>query len=610
MILRKKIYLLLSVFLFTASSIFSSNKKNITEISENDEEPDEIKKPNILIILADDLGYSDISAYGGEISTPNLDSLIANGMQFSNFHVSGLCAPTRSMLLTGVDNHLTGYGNMLEVMTDEQKGNKGYEGYLNDDVVTIATMLNDGGYNTYMAGKWHQGERENSLPVNRGFDSSVSLMESGADNWEKKAYIPSKKTATFFEDHNEFDLPENFYSSDFYVDKLMEYVDCGKEDTKPFFSYLSFQAVHMPHQAPEYLVDKYINIYKKGWEEIRKERTKRIAELNLLPERVKEEIVPEMIHWADLSSDEQKYASKQMAVYAAMTESMDNNIGRFLDYLKGIGEYENTVIFFLSDNGTDRSTLEKLIPNFYKKNFDCSYENLGKNNSFSNYGPGWAWAAATPLYSYKGSAHEGGMRVPFTVSYPGFIEKGSFSDSFGFVKDIVPTILDLAGIEDHNGIYNCKEVFPVSGRSMYKHLISETDFIHTKDEIIAYELAGSIAVFKGDFKLQITPAHSEDSFQLYNILDDPFESINLVNDMPELVTELKNAYGDFVVENNIIEVPDDYDGYKQFVHNALREKLKGFAFRSLPFLIVIFISGGGVFFLFRKRNRDKAKLNE
>ena len=239
-------------------------------------------RPNILLIVADDMGFSDPGAYGGEISTPHIDALAAEGLQFSNFNVAATCSPTRAMLMTGVTSHKVGMGNMKEIMADNQKGQPGYETWLNDQAVTLPTLLQDAGYRTYMAGKWHLGSRPESLPNARGFDRSVALLESGADNWEAKHYLPAG-SATWVEDGQPVSLPDDFYSSSYYADKLIEYLSSEPDSEQPFFAYLAFQAVHAPHHAPDAYVEKYADTYHAGWDVIRQQRYERMTAMGFAP---------------------------------------------------------------------------------------------------------------------------------------------------------------------------------------------------------------------------------------------------------------------------------------------------------------------------------------
>ena len=240
-------------------------------------------RPNIIIVLLDDTGYADIGAYGSEISTPNIDRLASAGVRFTNFHAAAACTPTRGMLLTGVDNHRVGMGNMIEIMADNQFDQPGYEGFMGYSVVTLPTLLKDAGYHTYMAGKWHLGKTKKSIPAARGFERSISLMESGADNFEKKSYLPMYDFVHFYEDFDEVDLPEDFFSTDYYTDRLIEYIGKDHGEGKPFFGYLSLQAQHYPLQAPKEYIDKYDGVYEVGWDEIRAKRYARQVELGLMP---------------------------------------------------------------------------------------------------------------------------------------------------------------------------------------------------------------------------------------------------------------------------------------------------------------------------------------
>jgi len=242
--------------------------------------------PNILLIVADDMGYSDASPYGGEIFTQVIARLAYQGIMFTNFHVAAYCAPTRGMLLTGVDNHIIGFGNMIELAADNQRGQPGYEGYLNGRAATLATILHDAGYHTYMAGKWHLGKTPGAIPPAQGFDESVGVLEGGADNWENKSYSPGYKSVHFFEGRKPLTLPADFYSSKFYADRMIDYIDANAGDGKPFFGYLAFQAVHQPHQAPANFTARYISTYQAGWSAISQFRYERMVELGLMPRGV------------------------------------------------------------------------------------------------------------------------------------------------------------------------------------------------------------------------------------------------------------------------------------------------------------------------------------
>ncbi len=528
-------------------------------------------KPNVLLIMADDMGFSDLGAFGSEISTPNIDKIVAEGMQFTNFHVAGTCAPTRSMLMSGVDNHLNGMGNMLEVMADNQFGKKGYESRITDNVATVGELLQDNGYNTYMAGKWHLGKVSKSQPINKGFTRSVALMESGADNWEEKTYMPQYKRVHYYEDGKEISLPKDFYSSKYYADKLMNYIDEGEKTDKPFFGYLSFQAVHYPHQAPKEYTEKYMSYYTKGWNALREERFNKMKEMGLIPEDVKLSDMPKLPNWNSLTDKEKKYEAKRMAVYAGMVEYMDMSIGRVIEHLKNIGEYNNTVIMFLSDNGTDMVELEKMFPKWYDKNYSLDYDTLGEKGSYVSSGPGWAAASMTPYSNYKGSASEGGMMSPLVVKYPGVTKPGSKTDAFGYITDITPTIFDMASIAEPNGEYKGRKVEKIDGKSMVDVLDGSAKKIHQDNESVAYELAGGRALFKGDYKLvkNIAP-FGDNQWHLYKYKEDITESHDLKGTMPAKFQEMMNEYDQYVKDYNLVEVPEDYNPVLQIGKNAKR----------------------------------------
>ena len=268
-----------------------------------------------------------------------------------------------------------------------------------------------------------------------------------------------------------------------------------------------------------------------------------------------------------------------MQTYAGMVDNMDVNIGRLLDYLKKIGEYDNTLIIFLSDNGADPNQLpsKEGFGAWYKGKYDYvfmedykgDYSTMGQNGSFADYGPGWGALANTPGSFYKTFSSEGGIRVPFIARYPKSLEKGRVTNEFAFVKDIVPTILEVAGIDGTGSTYNDKKVYPITGTSMWSSLTGKTSSVHTDDEMIGYELAGSSAIFQGNYKLVINPkTKGTGEWELYDISIDPSEMHNLVDDMPQLAASLKEGYAKYEEDNGVVPVPADYDVLKQLVKNA------------------------------------------
>jgi arylsulfatase/uncharacterized sulfatase len=350
-------------------------------------------RPNIVFILADDLGFTDIAPYGSEVNTPNLSTLAEKGVRFTNFHTAANCAPARAMLLTGVDSHLAGVPNIPEMLAPQQRVHANYQGVLGNDVVTVATLLEDAGYHTYMAGKWHLGMDPNKRPSQRGFQRTMAMMDSGADNWEQRPYLPIYDQANWFADGERFTLPQDFYSSRFLVDKMIEFIDSnlpntGVQDNRPFFAYLPFMAVHSPVQAPQQYIDRYMGVYNSGWDALRQQRKERAEALGIVPKNTPMVRMETTADWDALSDDDKRYQAKRMAVYAGMIEAMDFHIGRLIEFLKARGQYDNTIFIFTSDNGSEasgpaepRAFPVRLTPESLGYNLD--YDNLGLKGSYS-----------------------------------------------------------------------------------------------------------------------------------------------------------------------------------------------------------------------------------
>ncbi len=560
------------IFYSIATTLLLISCNNNTQ-SEASVEKD--NRPNIVIFFIDDLGYGDLGCYGSEVTTPNIDALCNEGIQFANYHTAATCSPSRSMLLTGVDNHLTGMGNMIEIMADNQFDQPGYEGYMSQNVVTLPSLLKDAGYHTYMAGKWHLGKSKESLPAARGFEQSITLVESGADNWEKKSYLPLYDYVHFYEGFEETDLPEDFFSSNYYIDRLKEYIDADRsEDRKPFFAYASFQAQHYPHQAPQSYTDHYMNSYQGGWDELIAKRYARQVELGLMPAGLEIKANPIAPIWQDLSDEEKKIQSKKMAIYAGMLENLDANIGRFISYLKEINEYDNTVFLFISDNGADNNEQDKVFPDWYAANFDMSYDKMGLKGSYMNYGPGWAGASGTPLKSFKGSASEGGMRVPMIIAGPG-IQKGVLTNEFVFVSDITPTLLEMLNIDVPRGIYKGREVHDITGNSILSFLQGNSESSYSQSKYVVYELAGSAAIFRDNYKLtKNNPPFGDKQWRLFHLIDDPTESNDLSDSNPEMVKDMLDYYNQFTEDVKLIEVPEDYNPVLQVQKNVERNNVE------------------------------------
>jgi arylsulfatase A-like enzyme len=523
-------------------------------------------RPNIVVLVADDWGYSDVGSFGSEIATPNIDTLAREGVRFSNFHVTASCSPTRSMLLTGVDNHRNGVGNMPETMPTEHLGKPGYSGVLSDNAITVASLLRDSGYQTYITGKWHLGKTPEALPNNRGFNRSFIQADSGSDNWEERSYAPMYDKAAWFENGELVHLPKNYYSSTFIVDKAMEYIAADRQDGKPFFAYLGFQANHIPLQAPQDIIDKYRGRYDGGWTALREARRNRAVELGLVPADAGMQTMSSTADWNALDAHEKRYEARRMEVYAGMAESMDSEIGRLIDHLKATGDYDNTVFVFLSDNGSEPTDPYGIpaIRLWLEMNYTRQVDRLGSKGAFTSIGPSWASAVASPLNGYKFFAGEGGLRTPLIVSGGAGMQANRISKTFVHVTDIVPTLLEVAGVPAHNGVYQGRRVEPLIGSSLVPVLQGTTDRAHPEDQAIGYELSGSAALFKGDYKLvkSLKPVGDE-QWHLYNMSTDPGEVLDLQQQMPELFQSMQADYIEYARINGVLPMPIGYDYVRQ-----------------------------------------------
>ncbi|ALK92902.1 arylsulfatase [Limnohabitans sp. 103DPR2] len=532
------------------------------------------KRPNIVVLLADDWGYSDVGAFGSEINTPHLNQLAQSGTRFSNFHVSASCSPTRSMLLTGVDNHLNGVGNMRETIPQSHVGRAGYLSVLNQRVVTVASLLQDQGYRTYAAGKWHVGKEPHNLPPARGFDRSLVMGDSGSDNWETgKLYLDLTDKVYWYDNGREAQMPKTFYSSEFYVSKTLDYLKTDAKSDKPFFAYLAFQANHIPLQAPQEFIDKYKGRYNAGWDVLRQERRNKAIELGLVPPNTPMAALPAThVAWDSLSPQDKAYQARRMEVYAAMAEAMDFHIGRLMAHLKQTGEYDNTVFVFMSDNGAEASDPYALAVGrwWLDQHYNRDIDRLGSPGAYSIIGPNWARAATAPLNTYKFFAGEGGIRVPLIISGIPAAHKQSVQNSLTHVSDIVPTLLDLAGVQHPGTSYKGQTIYPLTGHSLLPILQGKATRVRGPEEVLGYELSGNRAVFKGDYKLLSNLAPVGDGqWHLYNIATDPGETRDLKDEMPELFQSLQNDYAKWAKANGVLPMPEGYDPIQQVIINSL-----------------------------------------
>ena len=517
------------------------------------------RQPNVLLIVADDLGYSDIGPFGGEIATPTLDRLANEGLRLSGFHVLPSCSPTRSVLLSGTDNHIAGIGTMGEMVTPEMARNPGYEGYLNFQVAALPEVLNASGYHTYMAGKWHLGHEEHTTPHARGFDETFALLPGGGSHWGDMKPLSPPQTMVYSRNGKKVEtLPDDFYSTTYYTDKLLKFIDQNERDGKPFFAYLSYTAPHDPLHAPKAYIDKYKGKYDGGWGVLSEQRLQSLKELGIVHKDAKSfPPLPSVKAWNEMPAEERVAASRDMEVYAAMVDYMDEQIARVFDYLKEIGEYDNTMIIFLSDNGAN-GHLPTAYPGQTEEHldsFDNSLENRGLVNSFIETGPGWTQASMAPSRLFKAFTAEGGIRAPLIVKLPGAMPNaGTLSHSFFHVRDIMPTILDVAGVEFTQKI-NGRSVVAMQGSSVADFISGNVEIPYSGADRVGYELFGMKAFFDGDWKiLLMPPPFGTGDWQLYNLIEDPGELVDLSNQHPERLVKMIAQWEQYKVENGVLDI--------------------------------------------------------
>jgi len=522
------------------------------------------QRPNFLLIVADDLGYSDLGAFGGEIATPNLDRLARTGATMTQFYASPFCSPTRAMLMSGTDNHQAGFGDMAELITEQQRGKPGYEGYLNERVLALPQVLKAAGYRTVMAGKWHLGNAEQHSPAARGFDRSFAMTMGGASHFGDQLGIvavdPDKPPKAMYRENGKaVDLPrQGFYSSEAFASRLIQYLDETRGDgSQPFFAYLAFTAPHWPLHAPDEDIRKYDGRYDAGYEALRRSRFERMKALGLVP---KDSPLyrghPHWPAWEKLTPEQRRAESRRMAVYAAMVENMDRQIGRVIAHLERQGELERTVVIFMSDNGADGNSVYDVARTreWIHKDMDNSIENTGRPGSFIEYGPGWAQVGMTPMQLYKSFMYEGGISVPAIIWGPAAGIGVQRRTQVAHVMDIAPTLYELAGTRHPGDRHQERQVLPVKGKSLAAYLRGQAASVYGPDDVIGWELGGRKALRKGDWKIvQANAPWGKGRWELYNIAQDRTESRDLAAQRPDKLRELEREWTRYAADNGVIE---------------------------------------------------------
>lgn len=506
-------------------------------IARVDAAPSTDSRPNILVILADDMGFSDPGCYGSDISTPNLDALAANGLRFTQFYNGARCCPSRASILTGLYPHQTGVGHMIQ-----DKKMPGYRGRLNDSCVTIADVLRGAGYFTAMSGKWHVGSEAGVVPWNRGFDRSFAVVGPGIGFYHLDGPVPRLALDGKLIANDDPSLPGNWYTTDIFTDYGLKFIGEALAQKKPFFLYLAYNAPHFPLQVPAEDIAKYRGKYKAGWDKLREQRYRKQINLGIVDKAWPLSPRPEEVKaWDSITPAGQDRFDQIMAVYAACVDHMDCAIGRVVADLRQQGVLDNTLIFFLSDNGGNAETgVEGVLK---------GPGTPGSPTSKVYCGESWATLENTPFRRFKHFIHEGGISTPFIVHWPeGIAAKNKLRQQVGHIVDIMPTCVEVAGAK-YPAEFNGKPILPMEGKS----LLPAFENRPLDRDALYWEHEGNAAVRVGDWKL-VRPGR-EGPWELYNLKTDRTELHDLVSQEPERVKELSQKWEAWAVRTNVLPYP-------------------------------------------------------
>lgn len=495
-------------------------------------------KPNIVLIMADDMGFSDIGCYGSEIHTPNIDRLASQGIRFDCFHNASRCCPTRASLLTGLYPHQTGLGWMTRL----DLGHPGYIGQLNKQCVTLGEVLQQAGYHTYISGKWHVNKDDecepdspkHNWPVHRGFDGFFGTLK-GATDYFKPEYL--------FENDRRIQPDSHFYFTDAITYHACQFIKEQQKTKSPFFLYVAHVAPHWPLQAKKEDIAKYMTTYQSGWDSIRLKRFERMKALGVIsPNTNLSKPQGDILNWQELSDKQKKDMAKRMAIYAAQIDALDQGVGKIIETLKLTGALDNTLIIFLSDNGASSLKVSRRS----KK-----YEDLGSDKSFESYGISWANLSNTPLKYYKLYEHEGGTATPLIVYWGDKIKrKGRIIHQTGHVIDIMPTLIQVAGAS-YPKTYKGHRIKTFQGISLLPYFNSDSLTKRT----LFFEHVANRAVIDGDWKLVSLAKHTfpyTTDWELYNLKEDRSETRNLAEKYPEIVKRLAEKWQTWAEQNQVL----------------------------------------------------------
>lgn len=509
-------------------------------------------RPNILLIVADDLGYADLGCYGGDIRTPTVDKLAAEGRLFTNFHTAPSCAPTRAMLLTGNNNHVAGMGRQGGPAGPWEASQPGYEGYLSDRVIPFPQLLQDAGYHTYTAGKWHLGKKPEHSPKAKGFERSFSLLQGASNHYNSIGLSASDSVSLFSADGTLVDYPAGRYSTEVYTDKLIEFIRNGR-DGKPFFAFAAYTSPHWPLQSPA-SNDRYRGKFDMGYDSLRVMRFESLKRAGIIAKESK--LPPRLASikpWNSLTVEERRIESRKMELYAAMVDHLDQQVGRLLDFLKAENLYDNTLIVFMSDNGAAAEDFyaQKPYSDFIAPRYDNRYENMGAPTSFVSYGPQWGKAGAAPFSYYKGYGTEGGTVAPLIIAGGRLATGHGLRHDFLTVMDLAPTFLELAGA-GYPGKRGTSLTRPMLGSSMVSYLKGKTASVHDSTYTVGLWSGGHASFRKGKYKLVNTERpYREDRLLLYDVVSDPAETTDLSRTRPATYRSMLEAWRQYLKDHDI-----------------------------------------------------------
>jgi len=525
-------------------------QRDVVEAMDRSEPSGGDDRPNFLLVVVDDMGFADIEPFGSEIRTPTLTRLADNGVMLTSFYAAPTCSPARAMLMSGMDNHIAGIGNMAETVADNQMGLPGYEGHLREEVPTIAERLSEHGYRTVMAGKWHLGLKRELSPGARGFDHALSFSFGGGSHFSDLLGPDLHRPRLLYRKNGVLnpELDDDFYSTTSFTSEIIAGLEQTADSGKPFFAYLALTAPHWPLQLPAGRAEDFAGRYAMGYDRVREERLARQRDLGLFDDQQSAAPRPaDVPAWDELDAEEKRRSARVMEIYAGMIREVDRELERLLDYLSSKGQAENTVVIFISDNGADSWDASHAPPAVrdHAATFNNSFENMGRPGSFTLFDRGWAWASGTPFRGYKGSTFEGGIRVPAIIASSGITAPGRISDQTVSITDFAPTIMELAGIAFAEGEF--------TGRSIAPLLRNDAKPVRENDDYLGVEIWGRRAIKVGNWKAVRMPKPlSDDRWMLFDLDADPGEQNDLAGDEPEVLARLKAAWTRYADENNVV----------------------------------------------------------